>query len=105
MPQDVAGDLKRGPILQEMESIRVAHAMRALLWDAETAFASRRLKGFRNGSGFQQAYRSTHSQKDPPIRCGWRRSLQVLHHRGHDLIVSGIPKLRRFCVGGRRLHS
>ena len=53
MPQDVADGLKRGPILQEMESICVAQAMRPLIWDAETAFASRRLKGFRNGSGFQ----------------------------------------------------
>ena len=42
MPQDVADGLKRSSILEEMEGVRVAQAMRALVGNAEPAFANQR---------------------------------------------------------------
>src|SRR6266699_2470747 len=77
MPQDVANGLKGSSVLQEVEGVRVAQAMWALVGNAEPAFANERLKGFRDGSGFQHTHWSAHSQEHSPIRCGRWRPFQM----------------------------
>ena len=86
MPEDVTDGLKRSSILEETQGVRVAHAMWALVGDAEPAFADQRLKGLRDSGRFQHAHGSAHSQEDSPIWCRWWRLFQMLHQRGQDLI-------------------
>src|SRR5580693_4784253 len=86
MSQNVTDGFQRRSILQEMEGIRVAQAMWTLVRNAEPASSNQRLKGFRDGSGFQRAEGGAHAQKNSPIWSGRRRPFQMLHERGQDLI-------------------
>src|SRR5947207_12544674 len=86
MPEDVTDGLKRSSVFEETQGVRVAHAMWALVGNAEPAFANQRLKGLRDSSRFQHAQGSAHSQEDSPIWCRWGRSFHMLHQRGEDLI-------------------
>src|SRR6202162_1947468 len=67
MPQNVTDGLKRSSIFEETQGVRVAHAMWALVGNAEPTFANQRLKGLRDSSRFQHAHGSAHSQEDSSI--------------------------------------
>lgn len=86
MPEDVADGLKRSSTFEETQGVRVAHAMWALVGNAEPTFPDQRLKGLRDSGRFQHAHGSAHSQEDSPIWCRWWRSFQMLHQRGQNLI-------------------
>src|SRR6202041_1304411 len=85
MPENVTDGLKRSSIFEETQGVRVAHAMWALVGNAEPAFANQRLKGLRDSGRFEYAHGSAHSQEDSPISCRWWCSFQMLHQRGQDL--------------------
>src|SRR5262249_49855827 len=84
MAQDVTDGLQRSSILEKTQGIGVAQAMWALV--AEPAFANQRLKGFRDGCGFQHAQWRAHTQENSAIGCRRWCSFQMLHERGQDLI-------------------
>jgi hypothetical protein len=86
MPKDVTNGLKRGSVLQEMDSVRMAQAMRAVERNLQSALANHRLKSFRNGCGLQQADGSAHSEENSPMGYRWWRSPEVFYQCGQDFI-------------------